>query len=211
MASANDDFTETGANVNLTAHTPTGAGAGTSWDVLGAGGVITVDATNDRCIDGSNGNGNRYRMTNDLGFDQMDVQADITTTGAANTFPGIAGRVPNSGTGVAGVEFIYDKANARWDLNDGTTSNTASDSTPAGTVTLKLTIRTSDMRGFVGGVQKTVISSNGKSGNTRAGILLGSFSGGATGVMTLDNFLSSGVAASAGIIWVPSMTMVGVQ
>src|SRR3990167_10462731 len=108
MAIAGDTFVE-GADTALESHTPTGANAGTSWDVLVTGGNIDVIAASDNAQELSSGNGNRYRMTNDLGFDTMDVEASVAfISAAALTFPGVVGRVPNSGTGTAGVEFIFD-------------------------------------------------------------------------------------------------------
>src|SRR3990167_10046908 len=103
MAIAGDTFVE-GSDVDLSAHTPTGANAGTSWDVLISGGNIDVIAASDNAHDAASNNGNRYRMTNDLGFDEMDVQADVAFISAgALTFPGGvgrgAGRGPRAGGG----------------------------------------------------------------------------------------------------------------
>lgn len=196
MASpANDTFVEA-ADTTLASHAPTGSGAGAGWDVLVSGASIKVIASTDLCQEQSNSNGNRYRMTSDLTSDAMDVQADISTTGAGTTFPGVAGRVPNSGTGATGWEFIYDVASGKWNLSDGTTIVTLSESVPVGVKTYKLSCRASGQTGYVDGVQKCTTASNTKTGNTRGGILLGNFGGGAINTMTLDNYQSAKVAAA---------------
>lgn len=198
MAIAGDTFVE-GSDVDLSAHTPTGANAGTSWDVLISGGNIDVIAASDNAHDAASNNGNRYRMTNDLGFDEMDVQADVAFISAgALTFPGVVGRVPNSGTGTAGVEFIFDVSAGGWIIDDNSgTSELLSESTPVGAKVYKLTIRANDMRGMVDGVEKVSIASNAKTTNTRSGIILGNFAGGAVDRMSADNFIGTGVDTSA--------------
>ncbi len=189
MATVADTFVET-TDINLSSHTPTGPNAGTSWDVSSAGGNISVNAANDDARD-QGINGNRYRMTDDLGSDQMDVKADVTLlSGLSGLFPGVSGRVPNSGTG-AGWEFVYDTGVGAWSLDDNSGNvATLSEAAPSGAKRYWLAIRTGEGKGYMDGVLKVTVNANSKSGNTRSGITLGNFSVSSVQT-TLDNFEAS--------------------
>lgn len=195
MAKANDTFVE-GSDTALTSHTPTGTDAGTGWDFAGAGDAALVRAATDDVRDDNTSQGSRFRMTDDLGDDEMDVQADVSFENAAigdTLFAGPTGRHPSS-AGNGSYEFDYDWSvgvNGSWTL----AGDTLDEAWPGGTVTLKLTIRDNDQRGYADGVQKVSSTSNNGTGNTRGGLLLGNFTGNSSKRSVADNFQANNVIA----------------
>ena len=192
MPVANDTFTQA-SNVTLASHIPTGAGAGTSWVAQIAGANVTNRSTG-VIADSTGSNGNRYKMNNNLGSSQMDVQADFTSSGSSGSFVffGLLARLPAS-TGTSTIEGSYDHAVAggSWVIGDGTSSASTAEAWPGGTVNMKLEIRTGVARLYANGVLKVTLNTNLFSGNNYAGIFLGNFSG-TSGKITADNYQSSG-------------------
>lgn len=187
---ANDTFTQA-SNVNLASHVPTGPNAGTGWVVQVAGGNITNLSTG-VITDSSAFNGNRYKMNNDLGSDEMDIQADFTSSGTPGSFVffGLIGRLP-SGTGSSAIEGYYDHGLNQWILEDGTISASLNEAWPGGTVTMKLEVRSGTARLYANGILKVTLNTNKFAGQNYGGIFLGNFSGTA-GRITADNYQSSG-------------------
>ena len=190
---ANDDFTQ-GSNVTLVSHTPTGPGAGNGWIVQISGGNIT-DLSTGKITDSSGSNGNRYKMSNNLGSDQMNIQADFTSAGSSGSpvFFGLIGRL-SSATGSSAIEGHYDHSvsGGSWIIGDGTTSASLAQAWPGGTVTMKLEVRSGVSNLYANGVLKVTLNTNKCTGQNYAGIFLGNFSGGA-GKMTADNYQSTGI------------------
>jgi len=206
MAQANDTFV-TGSTVNLTSHSPTGTNPGTSWFVSISGGQINDVVTANNAQDATGGNGNRYTMSDDLGTDQLQVQADITATGANFLFPGVQAQMPAS-AGTTGIEFTFQfsgTTSGKWDLADGTTSSSLTDTWPGGTVTMKLVVVSGVATGYVNGVAKVTLNTTAKSGNNRCGIMAGNFTG-ASNLITMDNYQSQSVATS----YYSSLSILGV-
>lgn len=194
MATANDTFVESGGDVDLSAHTPTGANPGTSWVVHGgAGPDIDVIASTDLCQEANYGNGNRYRMTDDLGSDDITVQADFTFEVINWCAPGVLAKMPTDGG--ASVEFTFDQGDGGggkgFYLSDGTVSDSSLEAWPGGTRTLKIVVNGTDIRGYDNGVEKCQITSSLFEGNTRAGIILLNFDGQGVSRITCDNYQSS--------------------
>lgn len=186
MARANDTFVE-GSDTALASHTPTGTDAGAGWSQIG--GAATVLAATDLVVDDNAANGNRARMTTDLGSAQMDVQADVSSVGGSFTFPGVMGRVNSAGT--ERWEFTYDFSGGRWQLADtpNTTTVTFTEAWPGGTNTMKIACRPSNQRGYVNGLEKCASTANTYAGQF-GGIVPGNFNG-TTRRHTIDNYVSS--------------------
>lgn len=184
MAIANDTFVE-GVDTALESHTPTGPNAGAGWVALGSG-AATVRAVTDDAAEANAANGNRFRMTTDLGTSQMDVSGDFTAPSAANIFPGVLFRIKSDFTSWG--EFIYE--DGQWKISDGTTTVTLTEAWPGGTVLMFAEIRTNIFKGKVNGVTKVTLNSDLLNTNTFAGIILGNFTSGATGQITIDNYYS---------------------
>lgn len=187
MAIANDTFVEA-SDTSLVSHTPTGTDAGAGWAALTSA-AATVRAATDDVIDNNGSEGNRFRMTTDLGSAVMDVQADITRTAASFVFPGVLFRI--SSDFVTFCEFTYD--DTRWYIYDGTNEVFLTESWPGGTVTMLAQSRTGSQKGYANGTLKVTISADQLNGNHYGGLILGNFSGGA-GKSTADNYLSNSVA-----------------
>lgn len=189
-ASANDDFTDTNGT-NLTAHTPTGSGAAGTWECLIASCGAQIQTN--KAEDTNFGNGNRFRNTTNLGFDEMDVQADFTNIAPGSGFAGVLGRLPTTANSTA-YQCDYEFGAGAYNLDDGTSSNGTTEAWPGGTVTLKLSIRNGNVTCLANGVVKGTLTSNLFTGQTRAGLLLGNFDG-AGPANNVDNYQSSGVSS----------------
>lgn len=196
MTVKGDTFVES-TDKALTSHTPTGANAGTSWVVQTGSGSATVRASTDDVSETNAGEGNRFRLSDDLGSDAQDVQGNVSVGGGSGDFifPGIMARLP-TGAGTTGIEFTYNQSNGVFELSDGTTSATATAAKPTAGALWRLLIDGSGvMIGYVGGTEVVRLTSNLKSGNTRAGFMLGNFSG-TSGQNVVDNFQASSVSSA---------------
>lgn len=197
-----DTFVEATTDTSLTSHTPTGSNPATAWVTCNAGVAATVIAATDDCRDNNTANGNRFKITDDLGTDEMDVQLDVSFTSAALTdllFAGPTGRHPNatSGTGLGVYEFNYDWSrgtNGTWSLGDQVVEDTLDEAYPGGSVTMLLQLRSSDVRGFAGGVEKVSLATDEGAGNQFAGAMLGNFEGNGSKRSRMDNFNASAAA-----------------
>jgi len=190
---ASDNFTQA-SDVELSTHTPTGPNSGSGWVVQILNGVITNKSTGN-IIDDKSGNGNRYKMNDNLDGDQMDVQADFTSTGTKDSpvFFGLMGRLPYA-TGTTGIEGYYDHGvnGGSWVISDGTNpASTTTGSLPAAPFTIKLEIRTGVSKLYVNGDLKVTRNTNKFPGQNYAGIMLGNWTG-AVGKVTADNYQSIG-------------------
>jgi len=185
-----DTFVE-GTDSILELHTPTGPNAGTGWTVTN--GQIAVRAATDLAEDTDPNASNQYVMNDDLGTDEMDVQADFTEVLNVGR-RGVRARV--STADAQGWEFSWDTGSGgRWLVSDGTASTTAADSWPGGAVTIKAEMRTGSGKLYANGVLKVTHSSNLLSGRTRAGITLLNFDLGGT-AHQVDNFLATAASSS---------------
>lgn len=190
MAIANDTFVEA-SDTALQSHTPTGTDAGAGWSAV-SGAALVRGATDD-VIDNNVSNGNRYRMTTDLGSGAMIVQADFTSSGAAGNFlaPGVLFRMNSAGTQYGYFDYDFSLgANGQYSLYDGTTTVFLDEVWGGGTKTFQVVVSYTTVTGYVNGVQKLQITSNVNPTNQFAGIQLLNFTGGATGQITCDNFQS---------------------
>lgn len=187
MATAGDTFTDTNGT-SLTAHAPTGPNAGTGWTALAGAAVIQSNGAQDN----NNASGNRFRLDNDLGSDEMDVEG-IFTAGGTFVFPGLLGRLPTGTPSTDGFEFTYDFASGAWILDDRTTVDTFTEAWPGNPVTMKLEIRDGIVKGYANGVEKVSLASSEWSGQNGAGMLLGNFDPG-VGAAKIDDFIATGIA-----------------
>lgn len=191
MAIAGDTFTDANGT-SLVSHTPTGPNAGSGW---GAFGSSAAQIQSNAAQDSNSSSGNRFRMNNDLGSDEMDVEGVFTTPGGTFVFLGLMGRLQGSGT-ADGFEFTYDYAVGGWNLTDsGSNTDTLVEAWPGGAVTMKLEIRSGVAKGYVNGVEKVSISSSALAGRNYAGILLGNFDG-SSPKATVDDFVATGIVAA---------------
>jgi hypothetical protein len=202
---ASDNFTQA-SDVELSAHTPTGPNRGSGWVaqiVTNPPGIITNKSTGN-IIDGNFNNGNRYKMNDNLGSEQMDVKAEFKSTAGPgqNVFFGLMGRLP-SGTGTTGIEGYYDfndiNNGASWQLRAGAIKDHLVESWPPtgtvdGVVLMELEIRSTSATLYANGVEKASITFNANTFDNQnyAGILLGNFTNGAIGQVTADNYQSTG-------------------
>jgi hypothetical protein len=180
-----------GSSVVLESHTPTGSNPGTSW-VKQADNLITDGAG--FCADNSSLGSNQYRLSDNLGFDEMDVQAIFTQVLAVGR-RGLRVRLDPGDSN--GWEFSYDADNTRWLVSDGTASTTAAEAWPGGNVTIKAEMRTGVGKLYANAVLKVTHSSNLLSGRTYAGLTLLNFSGGTVPSALADDFTALGVAPGA--------------
>lgn len=191
-ANANDDFTDVNGTA-LTSHTPSGSGAAGTWNLLIAGGTAQIQSNHVEEI--NNGNGNRFRNTADLGFDEMDVQADFTQV-TGTPFVGVMGRIPSVANSTA-YECQYDFTTGQVSLSDGTNSNTGTIAWPGNPATIKLVLRAGNVQCQLNGTTRASLTSNLFTGNTRAGIILGNFDGFSPEI-NADNYQSTGVSGGGG-------------
>jgi len=187
-----DTFVEASDQL-LELHTPTGPNAGSGWTRQGSDGQLIVRSSTGLVEDNDFLSSNQYRMNDNLGFDEMDVQADFTELIGAGRC-GVRVRLDPGDT--TGWEFSYDANNSRWLITDGTSSTTTAEAWPGGTVTIKAEMRTGVGRLYVNSVLKVTHSSNLLSGRTYAGIQVLNFD--STGPEhQVDNYTSVGVGAVA--------------
>jgi hypothetical protein len=192
VAIKGDTFVEA-SNTALESHTPTGPNAGTAWSTAGVGAAIRVTGGAGSAIDNSSSNGNRYRLNDDLGSSTMVAQADFALPGAGPYVVALVLRQNASGTGDGNaIELGYDSAVGGWFASSGilTGSSSTAASWPGGTVTLKAVAIGTNAYLYANGVlvHSTTVSSD--TGQTRAGLLLLNFNGGAAGIETAANFLA---------------------
>jgi hypothetical protein len=193
------------SDTSLATHLPTGPNAGTGWQIGSA--AISAIAATDVASETSSSNGNRVYMRDDLGSDVMTCQADFTTsysTSGGFIFFGLMARSQNIGVAVSGFEFVFDfglgtGTGGKWNIADGVNAtNAAEEAWPGGTVTVLAKVFPKHAELWVNGALKVTHvyqASNPTpySGNTRAGFMLGNFTGGASGVITCDNFTATGI------------------
>lgn len=185
MAIAADTFVEA-TDTDILSHTPTGPNAGAGWELGAASGSAIIDATDDKVIDTNGSNGNRFRMTTNLGSAQMDVQGDFTKIDTALRFNGFLIRITASGLG---AEFTHDQG--RWIFYDGTSETTVTEDWPGGVVTMRAVIRTNNWVGKANGTTRITLASDVFNTQTYAGILLGNFTGTGSQI-AMDNYYSEG-------------------
>jgi hypothetical protein len=192
---AADDFSEA-ADVILSSHQPTGANAGSGWVVHLADPNLFVN-TNGKVVENFSGNGSWYKMNNNLGSDQMDVEADFTSSANAreDVYFGLLGRLPVSVDNTNSVRtyyrYNYGGGDGAWVLEDGSSSATSYGSWPGGIVNMRLEIRTGSTKLYVNGVQKLSINNPQFSGQKYAGIIVGNTTG-VSGKVNIDDYLSVG-------------------
>lgn len=191
MAIAGDTFVEA-SDTALGSHTPTGPNAGTSWTVVSSGSAAKILGGQSKAADDDATGDNDCRMNTDLGSDEMYVQGDLGHADATFHFPGLSGRYAAAGTSPV-VIVIYNNDSGQWDLYEsGSLRGSYAEAwtgSPARTV--RLEIQSGEIRVYITGVLRiTYTATIGGAGNQYAGMGLGNFSSGATGVVTIANYTS---------------------
>lgn len=193
MPTKGDDFSSGTDAQNLSARTPTGPNAGTSWAVHQAGSVVVYRLGTVRAEENNFSSGNRYRLTDSIAS-YMTVEADVGFVGSAAgdiVFAGVLGRV-ESALGGTNWEFIFDRSIPdQWILSDGTTTTTFSEGWLGGTVTFKLLIKPGRVEGYANGVLKVSLDLDTLGSNTRAGLVLGNFKGAGSPANFCTRFVAS--------------------
>lgn len=195
MAIANDTFVESSDTI-LTSHTPTGSNAGTSWAAMFGAGQVTILGGTGQATDTNSSNGNRSKMSPDLGYGEMDVSADFTTNGTSGEFVffGLIFRIKNDDTEYGEFRFTFGSGSpSRYELWNGTTQVMVDEAWGSGTKTFKVEVRNAGVTAFVNGSQKLqILAENIFPNNQMAGFFLGNFTG-STNRSTVANYQSQGI------------------
>ena len=208
MAKANDDFEELSADTALGSHTPTGTDAGINgWVVIGGGGITVLFAT-DIANSTTNNNGNRARMDDDLGSDEINVEAEISYQSSITTANGVAGGVTtrmDNADNPAAYQLWYDWTSGgtfgSYVLEDSSGEDALEEEweTPEDFKVLRIETRNSDHSGLVDGTPKVSRSTNLGTGDNYAGLVLLDFSSEVDPVFA-NNYISEGVNVPAEIV-----------
>lgn len=185
-----DTFTEA-SNVNITSHTPD---LGTSYVMLGGVGTLLIDAALDKLVDNNASNGNRAIEQTAISTTDMDVECSFERRTSDNSFPGLIARYD----GTDRVEATFDTSigtNGSYRLFNSETAEvflyalTAPEAwaIASGDVRrMRLSVRGTIAELFIDGVSKVFGTAPNNVTGTKAGLLLGNFSGVAQALQAED-------------------------
>lgn len=166
-----DTFTEA-SDTALESHTPN---VGGTWNVWVGG--ITVESGGN-CRDNGSSNWNRANMGS-IGATVYDISANITCPGTLGQYiaPGIGGRHTTT-SAADGYEFIYNRDTETFQLKEnGTVVSSSAEAWPGDGALMLLSIRASEVVGYVNGVQKVTVATSINATSQIVSLILANFSG----------------------------------
>ena len=166
MANANDTFTEA-SDTSLVSHT---SDSGHTWSKH-FGNVLTVYAAGDYLYNASPSNASRYKCSVTPASADYDVQADIVS--AFDWADGVSGRISNSDSDEYYVWF----ESGTWKLNKrvsgaNTLLGSYTGDSPNGTTrTVKLEMRGTTSKVYIGGVERISVTDSAISATGNPGLV----------------------------------------
>jgi hypothetical protein len=169
-----DTFVETGGNVAIASHTPTGSNAGSGWSAVN--GTWQVNATDDTAEQTTVTDPGSSREEDDLSTDDMRVYLDVFSIGdfraggplgryasAAETYYAYSRDVSNTAS-----HELFSRVTGGTPTQLAAINNDYPD--PATPYELRLIIDGSDLEGLEASVSKVTVTDTGITGNTRGGV-----------------------------------------